>query len=128
MLHMSFKLSIISMMVSPIDVVGVFVVVVVGVVVACVVVVGAIVAGVGVFGVAVGVVVGAIVAGVVVVVIVVSVDVSTDTFFMKHTDELLSKTYGLTLVDTVTRVQNPSRPYSIFFSNKIVPQPEVIKQ
>lgn len=134
---------------SPIDVVGVVVVVVVvgvvivGVVVGVVVVVVAVVV-VGVVIVVDVVVVGIVVSsfvvvGVVVVVggnvvgVVVSVSdgtvvVSTDALFMKHTDELLSSTYGFVDDDSVASVQRPSCPCPTFLSNKMVPQSVVTKQ
>lgn len=106
---------------SPIDVVGV---VVVGVVVD-VVVVGFVVSSFVVVGVVV--VVGGNVVGVVVSVGVGTVVVSTDALIMKHTDELLSSTYGF-VDDSVTSVQRPSCPCPTFLSNKMVPQSVVTKQ
>lgn len=132
---------------SPIDVGGVVVVVVVvgvvivGVVVGVVVVVVAVVVvGVVIVVVVVGIVVSSfVVVGVVVVVggnvvgVVVSVGdgtvvVSTDALFMKHTDELLSSTYGFVDDDSVASVQRPSCPCPTFLSNKMVPQYVVTKQ
>lgn len=132
---------------SPIDVGGVVVVVVVvgvvivGVVVGVVVVVVAVVVvGVVIVVDVVGIVVSSfVVVGVVVVVggnvvgVVVSVGdgtvvVSTDALFMKHTDELLSSTYGLVDDDSVASVQRPSCPCPTFLSNKMVPQSVVTKQ